>query len=151
MYLPSAFAETLLTLQNECTLAWVCDDATPAATVVSFFWSEARIWMVAEADSPRLRAIAKRPAVAVVVSGKGTSMGMARCVSLRGTCERVDEPQRRDWFFGVFSRVVLPDSSKGAAMMAQSMNNPGQVVLAMTPESGREYDAHEMMVSANRY
>ena len=151
MYLPSAFAERLLTEQNECTLAWVCDDGTPAATIVSFFWSDEKIWMVVEADSPRLRSIQKRPDVAVVVTGKGTSMGIARCVSLRGQCVRIDEPQQRDWFFRVFSQVVLPDSSKGAAFMEQSMNNPAQVVLAMTPTSAREYDAHEMMVSANRY
>jgi len=41
----------LLDAQNECTLSWVTRDGSPAATVVSFVYSDGCIWMTALADT----------------------------------------------------------------------------------------------------
>lgn len=144
-----ALAKELLTVQNECTLSWLTQDGSPAATVVSFFFDKGCIWMTADIHAPRVRAILRDPRVAVVVSGSGSKLGHTRCVSLRGTCEVLTDQSVRDWFFPLFSRAVLNKSRIGAAMMAKSMNNNANVVLCFTPEKARSYDAQKAMKLAN--
>lgn len=142
-------ATQLLTAQNECTLSWVTQDGSPAATVVSFFYEQNSIWMTAITDSPRVRAIRRDPRVAVVVSGTGSKVGHTRCVSMRGNCEVLDDKKIKDWFFPKFSKAVLHKSRIGAKMMAGSMNNADNIVIKFTPEKVKSYDAQKMMNMAN--
>lgn len=139
----------LLAAQNECTLSWVTQDGSPAATVVSFFYEQDAIWMTAITNSPRIRAINRDPRVAVVVSGTGTKVGHTRCVSMRGVCEVLDDSETKDWFFPKFAKAVLHKSRMGAKMMASSMNNANNTVIKFTPEKVKSYDAQKMMNMAN--
>ncbi|HEY9034807.1 MAG TPA: pyridoxamine 5'-phosphate oxidase family protein [Pseudomonadales bacterium] len=142
-------ALSLLDAQPECTLCWVTGDGMPAATVVSYLYADGCLWMTAESHAPRLRAIARQPQLAVVVSGTGSKLGHTRCVSLRGHCEMLTDKATRDWFFPRFARRVLPKSRIGARMMAASMNNENNVVLRFTPQWVKTWDAHKAMVMAN--
>lgn len=142
-------ARDLLRLQNECTLSWLTQDGSPAATVVSFFYAQEKIWMTADRHSPRVSAILRDPRVAVVVSGSGSKLGHTRCVSMRGRCTVHSDAALRDWFFPLFSRAVLNKSRIGASLMAKSMNNEANVVLCFTPEKVRSYDAQKAMKLAN--
>lgn len=140
----------LLIRQNECTLGWVKRDGAPASTIVSFIYHDEKIWMTALAGSARVRAIRRDPRVSVAVSGKGTPLGHSRCVSLQGRCAIRDDQATRDLFFPLFARAVLPDSEKGAAMMARMMNSHENLVLVFTPEKVIPYDAHDQLEMANR-
>lgn len=140
----------LLAAQNECTLIWRTTDGSATGAIVSYFAHEGRVYMTARAKSNRVRAIARDSRTTVVVSGKGTELGHARSVSLRGVCSIHQDAQKRDWFFPRFSRAVLPDSPRGAEQMTVMMNEKANVVLEFDPERIIPYDAHEQIVAANR-
>lgn len=142
-------AQDLLAAQNECTLSWITQDGSPAATVVSFLFAEGALWLTAERHAARIRAIRRNPRVAIVVSGSGSKMGHTRCVSLRGRCEILADAKTRDWFFPLFSRRVLNKSRIGASMMAKSMNNETNLVIRFVPEKAISYDAQKAMKLAN--
>lgn len=141
--------EQLLLQQNECSLSWIRADDSPAATVVSFVWANQSLWMTALAGSGRVRALERRPRAAVVVSGKGTTLGVSRCVSMQGRCVVRREQEIREWFFPAFASAVLPDSQKGAQMMASMMSGAENLVLQFLPERYIPYDSHDMMTRAN--
>jgi nitroimidazol reductase NimA-like FMN-containing flavoprotein (pyridoxamine 5'-phosphate oxidase superfamily) len=140
----------LLVEQNECTLGWLARDGRPVASVVSFVWLDGRIAMTALEDSPRVRAIRRDPRVSVTVSGLGSPVGQARCVSIQGRCEIRDDAATRDRFFPAFSRAVLPDSERGALAMASAMNTPENLVLMVEAEKWIPYDAQARMEMAGR-
>ena len=141
--------QALLREQNECTLCWTRRDGAPAATIVSYVYSEDCLWMTALAGSKRVAAIQARPDVAVVISGKGCSVGHSRCISLQGRCDVIEDSELRDWFFPAFSNAVLRNSERGAAMMAQSMDSPENLVLRFLPERSFPYDSQAMFEQAD--
>ena len=106
--------------------------------------------MTALEGSARVQAIGRNAATALVVSGRGTALGDARCISMRGECLIHRDAQVRDWFFPLFSQRVLPDSAAGAAGMAAMMNNAANTVLEFVPAKVIPYDAHEAMAAANK-
>ena len=140
--------QQLLDEQNECTLCWTRSNGTPAATIVSYVFAESCLWMTALAGSKRVAAITARPDVAIVVSGKGCSVGHSRCISLQGQCSIVEDSAQRDWFFTAFGRAVLRNSERGATMMAQTMNSPENLVLRFTPTRSFPYDSQAMFDKA---
>jgi len=140
----------LLTEQNECTLSWLTRLGPPASTVVSFVLLDGLIAMTALEQSARVRAIRRTPQVALAVSGSGSPVGHSRCVSIQGECEIRGDQEIRDRFFPLFSQSVLPDSRKGAEMMAKSMNSPENLVLLVTPSKFIPYDAQASLDQANR-
>ncbi|HQQ62904.1 MAG TPA: pyridoxamine 5'-phosphate oxidase family protein [Pseudomonadales bacterium] len=142
--------EQLLQQQNECTLSWVKSDNSPAATIVSFVWAEQSLWMTALVDSPRVRALLRRPRAVVTVSGKGTMLGESRCVSIQGRCVVRHEQEIRDWFFPAFAAAVLPASPKGQLMMTGAMQSPENLVLQFWPDRYIPFDNHALMRAANR-
>ncbi len=142
-------SEEILHAQNECTLSWVTQDGSPAATIVSFLYDEGYLWMTALEGAPRVVAIQRDSRVAITVSGKGTKLGDTRCVSMRGQCQVLRDKKIRDDFFPKFSQRVLYKSHLGASMMAKSMNNADNVVLKFTVEKVIPYDAQRMMKIAN--
>jgi hypothetical protein len=144
-----ALSQKIFAAQNECTLSWITQDGSPAATVVSFFFDDDCLWMTALAGSARDIAISRDGRVAVVVSGKGSKAGDTRCVSMRGRCEVLRDEKTRVWFFPKFSKKVLYKSRIGAKLMASSMNNASNVVLKFTPDKVIPYDAQKMMKLAN--
>ncbi len=141
--------EQLLQQQNECTLCWTRADGSAAATIVSFLWAEQSVWMTALAGSGRVLALGKDPRATVVVSGKGTALGVSRCVSIVGRVVFRSEAELREWFFPSFAGAVLPGSHKGAAMMAGLMSGPENLVMQFVPERYIPYDSHDMMERAN--
>lgn len=106
--------------------------------------------MTALEGTGRVRAIRLRPRVSIAISGKGCEVGHSRCISMQGSCEIFTDQSSRDKFFPDFSRAVLPNSEAGAAMMAQMMNSPENLVLAMKPDKTIPYDAQAMLDQANQ-
>ncbi len=140
----------LLTEQNECSLCWITKEGTPAGTVISFVFYENYIWFTALASSHRVKAIQRNPNVVVVISGKGSPGGHSRCLSLRGHCEVTHDPQDRDRFFPAFASAVLANSRKGAALMADSMHSPENLVLRFKAKKEIPYDSQAMFDAADR-
>ncbi len=143
-------AKSLLAAQDECTFVWTTRDGSPTGTIVSYLSEDGRIWMTALADSKRALAIARDPRASIVISGKGSELGHARCVTFRGSCRLHSDHETRDWFFPRFAQAVLPDSRRGASGMATMMNNESNLVIEFIPDRSIPYDAHEQMVLANR-
>ncbi len=146
----NTLTERLLTEQNECTLSWQTANNHPAATIVSFVYLNDRICMTALAGSARVRALQRNPKACVVISGKGSPVGHSRCVSIQGSCEIVEDQVIRDRFFPLFASAVLPNSEKGAEMMANMMNSPENLLLAVSIEKTFPYDAQSMLDQANQ-
>jgi hypothetical protein len=145
----SEIVERLFKDQNECTLSWLTRDGNPAATTVSFVELDGQIWMTALASSARVTALSRNPNAAVVISGKGSEVGHARCVSLQGRCEVGSDPASRDRFFPAFSRAVLPNSRAGAELMSKGMNTPENRVLVFTASKTIPYDAQAALAKAD--
>ena len=140
----------LLAAQNECTLCWSTAQGAPAATIVSFVYYDDCIWMTALTGSARVNRLLAQPRCALVISGKGTEVGSACCVSMQGDCDIVHDTSERDRFFPRFAAAVLPDSKHGAAGMAAMMNSPENLVLRFRPDHIIPYDASAAMASANK-
>ena len=143
-------SRALLEAQDECTLIWSTRDGSPTGTIVSYFAGGGSIWMTALSHSKRSRALARDPRATLVITGKGSELGHARCVTLRGHVDLHRDGDTRDWFFPRFARAVLPESPRGQAGMVQAMNNGANLVLEFIPREFIPYDAHEQMVAANR-
>jgi hypothetical protein len=111
---------------------------------------DGKLWMTALAGSGRVKAIERNSKVSVTISGKGCEVGHSRCVSIQGNCEIVFDAPSRNKFFPAFSRAVLPDSKRGADMMAQMMSTPDNLVLVLSPVKMIPYDAHDMLEQANK-
>jgi hypothetical protein len=139
----------LLDSQDECTFIWGTRDGSPTGTIVSFFADRGRIWMTALVGSQRVRALESDPRCSVVITGKGTELGHARCSTLRGSSVLHRDDSARNWFFPIFAAVVLPDNPKGADGMVGAMNNPSNLIIEFVPDRVIPYDAHEQMVRAN--
>ena len=144
-----SLAEQLLTEQNECSFCWLTQDGSPTATVVSFVYFDKTIWMTALKDSALVKAIVRNPKTAISISGKGCSIGHSRCLSLRGICGLETSDEIRSRFFPAFANAVLRNSTKGAALMAGSMNSPENAVLSFTPYKSIPYDAKAMYDQAD--
>lgn len=139
----------LLIEQNECSLCWLTQDGTPATTIVSFVYFDECLWMTALAGSGRVKAITRNPATAITISGKGSPVGHSRCLSMKGDCWMEHDTAMRERFFSAFANVVLAHSSKGAALMAQSMNSPENWVLKFKPTKWMPYDSQAMFDQAD--
>ena len=142
-------SQAILAVQNECSLSWLKQNGSPAATVVSYVYARKALWMTAAASSPRVRAIQRRRNVALTVSGKGTEVGHTRCIAMQGVCDVLTDQQTRDWFFPLFANAVISNNQRSANQMATSMNNASNALLRFTPEKIIEYDAQAMMDLAN--
>jgi hypothetical protein len=145
-----AMSLALIEAQDECTLIWRTQDGSPTGTVVSYVADDGHLFMTALASSARCRALARDARATVVISGKGTEVGRARCVTLRGRVEIHHNAATRDWFLPRFAAAVLPDNERSQLMMVEAMNSSHNLVLDFTPEKFIPYDAHERMIAANR-
>lgn len=146
---PEELTRALLREQNECSFCWTARDGRPVATIVSFVELDGALFMTALEGSARVRALARDPRAAVVITGKGTSLGAARCVSFQGRCHIEPASEARTRFFDAFAKAVLPNSPKGAAGMAKGMNTPPNLVIVFRPEKTIPYDTAEMMAKAD--
>lgn len=151
---PDPLTRQLLSSQDECTLIWNTADGGSTGTIVSFF-AEAEaeadaVWMTALTTAARSRAFRRDPRASVVLSGKGSPVGHARCTTLRGRVLLHDDEETRDWFFPRFAAAILPGSPRGQQGVVASMNNEANLVLQFVPERAIPYDAHAQMVAANR-
>lgn len=140
--------EWLLLEQNECTLIWNLADGSATGAVVSYVWCDGAIWMTAQEGCKRVRAIARDPRCAVVVTGKGSTLGQARSLTMLGKSYIRAEADVREQFFPRFAAAVLPNSIAGQQAMTTAMDSEENLVIQFVPDKWIPYDAHDAMSAA---
>ncbi len=66
--------ERLFELTNECVVLWTNSSGWPLGMPHSFVWSDGKFWVHTTDKRARVKALAKRPNSAIVVTSKGTGM-----------------------------------------------------------------------------
>src|SRR5678816_644342 len=76
----------LLRRQNECTFIWRTSEGDPVGVIMNFFFrarsgTEGRFWLTATRQRKRIPAIERDPRVAIVVSSRGTGIGVSQSLT----------------------------------------------------------------------
>ncbi|HQQ63393.1 MAG TPA: hypothetical protein PLF22_07445 [Pseudomonadales bacterium] len=136
--------DMLLQTQTECTFIWQAEkDAM--GTVMSFLWADGCVWLTTNDSRPRVHAIRQHGRATVVVSSAGTSLGISRCVTLRGACKIVDSRDTKDWFYPRFCQKLFPENLRAQAAMRDLLDRQGQVILKLEPDKVITYDGDALM------
>jgi Pyridoxamine 5'-phosphate oxidase len=82
----AAGAQELLESSSVAHLAYIGTDGTPRVIPVGFWWTGQQFVVSTATTSPKVRALAARPHVALAIDGGGTP-GEARALSIRGRAD----------------------------------------------------------------
>jgi general stress protein 26 len=136
--------EQLLIQQAECTFIWQAKTEA-IGTMMSFIWADGCIWLTTNDTRPRVAAVRKHGRATVVVSSAGTSLGVSRCLTLRGQCAVLEDRQSKDWFYPLFCKKLFPNNPRAQVAMQGMLDRDGQVILQLKPDNVVGYDGDALM------
>ena len=143
-HLSDSLREQLLQQQSECTFVWAGRDEA-LATIMSFLWRDGCLWLTTNDSRPRVAAVRKHGRATAVVSSAGTTLGISRCVTVRGPCEILDDRHEKDSFFPFFCQKLFPDNPRAQAAMQNQLDRDGQIILRLRPDHISGYDGDGLM------
>ena len=141
--LSEADEATLLTLQDECTLTWITRDGSPMSSIVNFVARDGRFYITTAAQRPRVAAFRRDPRCTIVISAKGTSIGISQTVTYKGTATILDDGPTKAWFYPALARRKFPADPERAKWYAEMLDSPNRVVLEISPTKRVSYDGRK--------
>jgi general stress protein 26 len=141
--LDSAMQDRLLSIGRECVFNWSTSDGWPMGVIMSYLWSDGRVWLTAGAHRHRIEAVRNRPRVSVVVSSTGTELGSGKTVTVKGRCIVHEDAATKRWFYPALSQHLNADAKRAAAF-EKMLDSPLRVVLEVVPEKYITYDGAKM-------
>lgn len=136
----------LLETQDECTFIWSTRQGDGTGASMSYLWAKNHLWLTTRDNSPRIAAIRRNPAVSVVISGAGTTLGKSRGITIRGKALLHEaQAEHTSWFFKAYTKHLLPHSPTGAKQLEQMLKRPNQIIIEVIPEKWICYDGQNLM------
>ncbi|MEF2979328.1 pyridoxamine 5'-phosphate oxidase family protein [Subtercola sp. YIM 133946] len=131
-------AQTLLETAALARLAYNGLDAQPRVIPTGFFWTGSAVVFCTAVPSPKVRALAQRPQVAVTIDVGGTPAD-ARSLLLRGTVtlETVDGIPAE--YLAAAHKTMSEEEVAGFEQQVQTMY-PQMVRISLVPRWARYYD-----------
>lgn len=120
----------LLHEQTECTVAFVSEDGSPAAVVLSYVVHEGRFWFTSVEGRAQVRGVERDPRACVVVSSAGTALAGRRMLSIQGITTIHRDPESMEPVLQVLARRLAPS---GTGEFLRLLRSPGRVVIELEP------------------
>ena len=136
--------QTLLDTQTECCFMWTTSDGDPVGVIMNFVHHDGRFWLTCTRRRKRVRAIERRPRVAVAISSRGTDIGISQAITYKGSAVVRDDADAKAWMYPALARRVRPgDEAKQSAFVAH-LDSPGRVVIEIVPDTRIGFDSEAM-------
>jgi Pyridoxamine 5'-phosphate oxidase len=136
--------ETLLRVQTECTFLWSTSEGDPVGVIMNFVSHDGRFWLTCTRRRKRVSAVERRPRVAVVVSSRGTDIGVSQAVTYKGNAIVHDDEETKAWFYPALAAKVRPASEVQQQAFVDHLATPGRVVIEVVPDVRIGFDAENM-------
>ncbi len=142
----------LVASAGECVFVWANKMGHPLGVITAYVPVEGKIWMTATRERVRIKAIARDPRSAVVISSKGTPMGGGKTVTYKGHTVIHDDDKTKRWMYGMLAAGMASARDDGNAftagldpeMFVRFLDTPERVVLEFTPEMSIPFDGDKM-------
>jgi len=142
----------LVATAGECVFIWANRSGHPIGVVTAYVPVKGHIWMTATRERVRIKAIARDGRSSVVMTSKGTPMGGGKTVTYKGHTVIHDDPETKQWFYGLLAAGMSASRDEGNAFarnldperFVQFLDTPERVVLEFTPEMSIPFDGDKM-------
>jgi len=144
--------QELVATAGECVFIWANKSGHPIGVVTAYVPVKGHIWMTATRERVRIKAIARDGRSSVVMTSKGTPMGGGKTVTYKGHTVIHDDPETKQWFYGLLAAGMGASRDEGNAFsrnldperFVQFLDTPERVVLEFTPEMSIPFDGDKM-------
>lgn len=146
--------QELITSAGECTFIWSNKAGHPLGVTTAFAAIDGKIWMTATRERVRIKAIARDPRSAIVITSSGTPMGGGKTVTYKGHTVIHDDIETKHWFYNILAHGMKrktesdPDNKFTAGldpdMFVRFLDTPERVVLEFTAEMSIPFDGDKM-------
>ncbi len=146
--------QEMLKTAGECTFIWANKAGHPLGVTTAYVPIDGKIWMTATRERVRIKAIARDPRSAIVVSSKGTPMGGGKTVTYKGRTVIHDDKETKLWMYGLLAAGM---ATKGAQdegneftsgidpdMFIRFLDTPERIVMEFTAEMSIPFDGDKM-------
>jgi hypothetical protein len=135
--------EKLLLSQNELTFIWTTKDGHGMGVTMSYIWRHGRIWCTATEQRARMKALARDPRCAVVISSAGIDDDVSQSITFKGNAILHKDQETRDWFYPDFARHANSPAPTPEAFVA-FLDTPMRIIIEVVPEKSITFDGGVM-------
>ncbi|MFK8021990.1 MAG: hypothetical protein AB8B86_19690 [Pseudomonadales bacterium] len=146
--------QELLKAAGECTFIWSNKAGHPMGVTTAYAAIDGKIWMTATRERVRIKAIARDPRSAIVITSTGTHMGGGKTVTYKGHSVIHDDLETKHWFYNILAtgmaRKTEGDKENkftaglDTAMFVRFLDTPERIVLEFTSEMSIPFDGDKM-------
>lgn len=144
----------LVNTAGECVFVWSNKSGHPLGVITAYVPVNGKIWMTATRERVRIKAIARDPRSAIVISSKGTPMGGGKTVTYKGHTVIHEDERTKRWMYGLLAAGMAAAKDEGnaftagldPAMFVRFLDTPERVVLEFTPEMSIPFDGDKMAI-----
>lgn len=144
----------LVNSAGECVFVWANKAGHPLGVITAYVPVKGKIWMTATRERVRIKAIARDPRSAIVISSKGTPMGGGKTVTYKGHTVIHDDAKTKTWMYTMLAAGMAASEDEGNAftagldrdMFVRFLDTPERIVLEFTPEMSIPFDGDKMAV-----
>ena len=135
--------DKLLLSQNELTFIWTTKDGHGMGVTMSYIWRHGRIWCTATEQRARMKALARDPRCAVVISSAGIDDDVSQSITFKGNAILHKDQETRDWFYPDFARHANSPAPTPEAFVA-FLDTPARIIIEVVPEKTITFDGGVM-------
>jgi len=135
--------ETLLLQQNELTFIWTTKDGHGMGVTMSYIWRKDRIWCTATEQRARMKALARDPRCAVVISSAGVDDEVSQSITFKGHAVLHKDQETRDWFYPDFARHANSPAPTPEDFVA-FLDKDARIIIEVVPEKAITFDGGVM-------
>ena len=135
--------EKLLLTQNELTFIWTTKDGHGMGVTMSYIWRQGRIWCTATEQRARMKALARDPRCAVVISSAGIDDDVSQSITFKGHVILHKDQATKDWFYPDFARHANSPAPTPEAFVA-FLDTPARIIIEVAPEKTITFDGGVM-------
>lgn len=139
----------LVEKQTECTFMWTNSEGEPVGVIMNYVFRKGAVWVTCTRVRKRIKAIQKRPRVAIAISSRGTSIGRSMAVTYKGTAVIHADEATNHWMNNELAHAVRPNSAEQAEAFAEHLNNSdGRVAIEIVPDQRIGFDSAALFANS---
>lgn len=146
--LDDAREQALHAAQTECTFLWSTAEGDPVGVIMNYLLHDGRFWLTCTRRRKRVAAVEARPNVAIVVSSRGTDIGVSQSVTWKGRATVHEDEAVKAWFYPALAARVRPESEDQQGAFVEHLDTPGRVVIEVVPTTRIGFDAERMFADS---
>jgi hypothetical protein len=141
--------QVLLTKQTECAFLWTTADGDAVGVIMNFVHHDGRFWLTASGQRKRFAALRRRPRAGVVISSRGTDIGISQSVTYKGDVVLHEDDETKAWFYPALAARVRPEAESQQAAFVRHLDSPRRIVIELVPEGRIGFDAEQMFAGSD--